>query len=227
MPPFRRKNTRKRNAPRKTINIQAPIQLSVNEDNPRRTLDFSRDKKRSDPIIRVAQWVNYGQLASSSTLAVFGAQSTVFTDLPDNANYSGAFDQYRITKIEYFLKPTCQKGTTSVATSPFAFLYFLHDYDDATNLATVNAALSYANTVILGPGESHARTIRPHCAMAMTTSAAGAITGAGNAPSPWIDSSSTSVVHYGVKWAITQGNSTNLTTWQLFARIHVELRNQK
>jgi len=217
----------RRNPPRKGIAFSAPTQISVSEDNPRRILDYSRDKPRSDPIIKVCQWVDYGQLASSSSANVFGSQSTVFTDLPDNANYSSAFDQYRIVKIEYYVKPTCQKGSSVAATSPYAFLYFLHDYDDATNLSTLNAALSYSNTVILGPGESHARTIRPHCAMAMTTSGAASVTGAGNIASPWIDSSSTGVVHYGVKWAIKQSNSTNATTWELFARIHVELRNQK
>lgn len=231
MPPQRRSSSRRR--PRqsgrksKQTTIEAPNQLSVHEDNPRRILNFTGDKRRSDPIIKISQWVDYGQLASSSTVNVFGAQSTVFTDLPDNANYSGAFDQYRITMIEYFVKPTCQKGTSNAATSPYAFMYFIHDYDDATSPSSLSALLSYSNVTIIGPGESHARKIRPHCATAMTTSAAGAITGAQNQASPWLDSSSTSVVHYGIKYGITQGNSTNLTTWRLFARIHCELRNQK
>jgi len=211
----------------RAVNIQSSVQTSVREDNPSRVLDYTKDRVKSDPIINIVQWVDYGQIASSIGGNVFGANATVFTDLPDNLNYSAAFDQYRINMIEYFLKPTCQKGGTVVATSPYAFMYFIHDYDDATTPASLAALLSYSNVVILGPGEAHARKIRPHCAVAMTTSAAAAITGAGNIPSPWIDSSSTGVAHYGCKWGVTQGNSTNLTTWRLFARLHVSLRNQK
>lgn len=207
--------------------IEAPNQLSVHEDNPRRILNFTSDKRRSDPIIKISQWVDYGQLASSSSAPVFGAISTLFTDLPDNTNYSGAFDQYRITMIEYFVKPTCQKGVSTTATSPYAFMYFIHDYDDAVTPTNLNQLLQYSNVTIIGPGESHARKIRPHVAIATTSSAAAAVTGASNQVAPWIDTTSTTVNHYGIKYGITQGNSTNLTTWRLFARIHCELRNQK
>lgn len=177
-------------------------------------------------ITEIHEWADYGIVTSTSAANGYYSFSTIFTDLPDNANYSSAFDQYRIDTIEYHLIPVSQQALPSNALA-YSFCFVYHDYDDTTTPVSQAAARSYNNLAILGPGEKHSRRIKPHIAIAATTSGASAITGAVNHPADWIDTTSTGIPHYGLKIIVTQSTSTNLNAWYLYAFIGVSLRNQR
>jgi len=189
--------------------------------------DFTGELRRVDNRkVTVIQWSDYGEVTSTSSAAGLYSFDTVFTDLPDNANYSSAFDQYKIDWIEYNIRPCTQLASPGTAPA-YAFCCVYHDYDDISTPTGLSSARSYANAVFLAPGEKHTRRIRPHVAAAATTSGAASITGALNVPAPWIDSSSTGVQHYGLKIVVQQSNSTAVNKWYVWARIQVSLRNQK
>jgi hypothetical protein len=195
--------------------------------NQTRVADFTREQRFIDTREQqVVEWADYGELTSTSTASGYYSFSTVFTDLPDNANYSGAFDQYRIDSIEYHFLPMTQLSAPGTAPA-YANLFVYHDYDDVATPVTQSAARSYGNLTIVGAGEKHIRKIRPHIAAAATTSGAASIVGAINVVSTWLDTSSTGIPHYGVKAIVTQSNSTAVSKWYLYARIEVSLRNQK
>jgi hypothetical protein len=192
-----------------------------------RVADFTREMRIIDrTITQVHEWADYGSVTSTASANGYYSFSSVFTDLPDNANYSSAFDQYRFDAIEYHVIPITQ--SSSPATAPgYSFAMVYHDYDDTSTPVSQAAARSYANMAILGPGEKHVRKIKPHCAVAATSSGAASITGAMNAIAPWCDTTSTAIPHYGLKVVITQSNSTNVNSWYIFARLTVSLRNQR
>jgi len=192
-----------------------------------RVADFSRSLGRVDrKSISVNQWVNLGPLTSTSVANGFYSFSTVFTDLPDSSNYGGAFDMYRIDSLEYHVI-ACSQPSAPASAAGYSFLYVYHDYDDATAPAALSNALSSQNLTICGPGERHSRKIKPHVAVATTTSAAAAINGAKNMVADWMDMASSSVPHYGLKAIVTQSTSTNVNTWNLFVRITATLRYQQ
>jgi len=192
-----------------------------------RVADFTREMRLVDTReTQVFEWADYGTVTSTATANGFYSFSTVFTDVPDNANYSSAFDQYRINSIEYHLLP-CSQASLPATAPGYSFAMIYHDYDDTATPTSQAAARSYANMAIVGPGEKHSRKIRPHCAVAMTSSGAASISGAGNVVAPWIDTTSTAIPHYGLKIVVTQSNSTNINTWYLWARISLSLRNQR
>jgi len=192
-----------------------------------RVADFTKAQRFIDNRqIKISQWADYGAVTSTSTAAGFYSFSTVFTDIPDNANYSSSFDQYKVDSIEYHILPCTQAASPGTAPA-YAFCFVYHDYDDVATPTSVSSARSYGNTVVLAPGERHIRKIRPHVATAATTSGAASIVGAKNEIASWIDTSSTGVPHYGLKIAVQQSNSTAINTWYVWARITCSLRNQK
>jgi len=217
------KNSKRRS--KKSSSIREPAQFVSSIQT--RVADFTRQLRSVDNRpVTVHQWAMYGEVTSTSSAAGLYSFSTVFTDLPDNANYSSAYDQYKIDSIEYHVLPVTDKAQPGTAPA-YAHCCVYHDYDDAASPANISSALSYANLAILGPGEKHIRKIRPHIATAATTSGAASIVGARNSPSDWFDTSSTAVPHYGLKIVVQQSNSTAVSKWFIWARITVSLRNQK
>jgi len=154
------------------------------------------------------------------------AFSFALSDLADYTSYISVWDQFRIIEIDLTLVPVTLQSAPSTGPA-YAFCFVAPDYDDATTPANSATMLSYANMAVLGPSEKYSCKIAPCCDAAMTTSAAATISGSMSVRSPWLDCSSPSVVHYGLKAAVTQSTSTNLTQWNLFARYVVEFRRQQ
>jgi hypothetical protein len=204
---------------------QAPSSFVSN--NQTRVADFTRELRSVDSrITRIQQWADYGLVTSTSAAEGKYAITTVFTDLPDNANYASAYDQYKIDSVEYHILPMTQPSLPGTAPG-YANCIVYHDYDDTTTPVNAAAARQYSNAVILGPGEKHVRKIRPHIAGAATSSATASITGARNEPAPWMDATSSSVPHYGLKVVVTQSSSTNVNAWYIYAVLSVSLKNQR
>jgi len=103
----------------------------------------------------------------------------------------------------------------------------VNDYDDATVPASVSVLQQYPNLSICGPGEKHIRKIRPHQAVATTSSAGTSISGVKNMPAGWMDIAFGTVNHYGVKVCVTQSTSTNTNSWYVFCRVTYSLRSQR
>jgi hypothetical protein len=190
-----------------------------------RVADFTRELKSiDDRITQVSQWAVYGFVTSTTVATGLYAFSTVFTDLPDNANYSAAFDQYRIDCVEYHVIPVTQPSLPASSIG-YSFAHVYHDYDDAATPSGTTAALSTANMTVLGPGDKHIRKIKPHVAIAASSSGAAAITGVRNEQAGWFDAASSNVPHYGLKIVVSQSTSTSANAWYVYARITASLRN--
>jgi len=157
--------------------------------------------------------------ASSTSAAVFGATYYVVNSLDQISALTALFDQYRITMIEVWFLPA-SSNTSEVASGTVVsngHVATVIDYDDATALTAFTQALDYVNVVSTPVGVAHYRKFVPHA-----TIAAG--TGTMNVTSPWCDSASPSIQHFGLKYAFTQAIDLAMEYDYLY-RMHTEWRN--
>jgi len=153
---------------------------------------------------------------SSTTLATFSATSFNFNQLDNATAYQTLFDQYIIDEIEVWIEPL----TTSSNGGAGGYLYSVIDYDDGSVLSNVAAAADYTNVMVSASTEGHYRRFKPHIAVAAYS---GTFTSFTNEPAQWIDMSSPSVQHYGVKTACS--TTTAAVIFTLRARFHFRVRN--
>jgi len=153
-------------------------------------------------------------IASSTSVESFAGFQFNVNALPQITTLTSLFDQYRITKVEFWLIPN---GVAAAVTGLIASVI---DYDDATSLTTFNQALEYQNVLSTQPDTGHYRAFVPHVALAAYS---GTFTSFANEPSPWIDAASPSVQHYGIKTAFTVTSS--IASYSTIYRLHTEWRN--
>ncbi len=190
-------------------------------------LDF-RVRGRSLELIntKIYSTVNKGIITSSSAAEGLYAFSFSLDNCADYTSYTSVWDQYRIQEVDITLIPVTLQSAPSAGPA-YALCYVAPDYDDATSPANTTAMLSYSNLAVLGPSEKYSCKISPCVDIATTTSGAATITGSMSAKSPWLDCSSPAVTHYGLKAAITQSTSTNLSQWVVIARYIIDFRRQQ
>lgn len=204
--------------------IQAPI-TAVNRDGTRNSvINFRRSTFETST--RIFSTVNKGVITSSSAAEGLYAFSFALSDCADYTNYTSVWDIFSIREILVTLVPVTLPSAPSTGPA-YAFCFIAPDFDDATTPANSTAMLSYSTLSILAPSDRYSFKLAPAVDIATTTSAAASITGAFNKRSPWLDCSSPSVAHYGLKAAITQSTSTNLTQWNVFARYTIDFKRQQ
>lgn len=177
---------------------------------------------RNDNVpYRVVQTVDKGTVLTSSAGAdTFYSQNFVLTDLDQVASFQNIFDQYRIAVVEVWLTPVVQ--STSGGASNARYLTVV-DYDDSATLSGTANARQYENCTDTTSYEGVYRRLRPHCTAITSSGNSTSTTGNMSMLSPWINSSSGTVPHYGFKVACYAASIT--TTFNLVIRYHVEFRN--
>lgn len=204
--------------------------------NPDPRGDIPRRQKRtyhtvSTRIPRTTQTYTCVQTVDKATVAVSNtgnlalAYTFTLNDTDNVSNFQALFDQYRIDAIRLEIVPlqnALQVPTQS--TTSFSSLYNVLDYDNASALSGIGAAREYDNLIELAPGESCERVFSPRIAVAAY---AGAFTSFANQGPQWIDCSSPSVAHYGLKLLIPAAiaGQTLLQSWQIFAQYYISFRS--
>jgi len=132
---------------------------------------------------------------------------------PNQGEYTGLFDQYRIDQIECWIEPTAPQGTTS-----FPMFASAVDLDDA-NTPTEGGVEGKQCALTGDGGAGRYHRWKPHTAVAMYS---GSFVSYGNVASAWIDVASPNVQHYGLK--VTCGPSTSIVTYNMSVRYVVSFR---
>jgi hypothetical protein len=166
------------------------------------------------PYKVIQETYNTGVMTTSTTIATFGAIYNTLSQLDQVSTLQSLFDQYRIVEIEHWLIPELPSATNVGEVAS------VNDYDDATPLTSFGSALDYQNVLVGSTRDGHYRRFKPHCAVAAYS---GAFTSYGNVASPWIDCTSPTVQHYGMKLAATV--TTVAINFNLVTRFHLEFRN--
>jgi hypothetical protein len=155
--------------------------------------------------------------ATSASVPTFTYVNFTFNQIDQYASLVNVFDQYRIDSVEVWVTPQI---SASVSSSHTGQLFSVLDFDDSTPLTTIAQAQDYSTCVISPLTCGHYRHFKPRVAMALY--APSAFSSFGNIAAPWIDTSSYSVAHYGVKLAAS--TSATITNFDLSIRYHISLR---
>lgn len=214
--------SRKRQNPQETA--VGPVR-AVNRDGARTSVVSFRNRTY-EQTTTIYGTVNKGVITSSSAAEGLYAFSFALSDMADYLNYVSVWDVFSIREVVITLVPLTLQSAPSAGPG-YAFCYIAPDFDDATTPANATALLSYSSMAFLGPNDRYTFKLSPAVDIATTTSAAASINGVFNKRSPWLDCSSPSVPHYGVKAAVTQSTSTNLTQWNVFCRYTVAFKRQQ
>jgi len=160
---------------------------------------------------------NLSVLTSAAAANTFACLTFTFNSLADYTYYQGVFDQYRVMGMECLFKPS--QSTISASTYTGS-VYTVVDYDD-NNTITPTQALDYANCIQSSVGTTLVRSFVPHVADALY--AGGVFTSFGNRTSPWIDTGSAGVVHFGLKIAIDP--TSTAMNFDSTVRVWLQFRN--
>jgi hypothetical protein len=162
-------------------------------------------------------------LTSSNTVGVGSTYTfSLSTQAPSDYTYlTGIFDQYRCVKVQAWVVPRFQSGTPSASLNP-GMLCTVIDYDDGTNLSSLNQAMAYENALTAPGSLGHFREFKPHIALAAYT---GSFTGFANAEDEWLDSAYTGVDYFGLKAYINVTDAAYV--YDIIIRTHWEFRNQR
>lgn len=218
-------NNRSRSRQPRNRSVSIGPASGINRDGTRNAI-ISFNSRNYELSTSIYSTVNKGVVSSTSAAEGLYAFSFTLADVADYTNYTSIWDIYSIKEIVVTLIPVTLPSAP--ATGPaYAICYVAPDFDDATTPANTTSMLSYSSLAFLGPSDRYSFKFAPAVDIATTTSAAAGVTGVYNKRSPWLDCSSPSITHYGVKLAITQSTSTNLTQWIVMCRYHIDFKRQQ
>lgn len=143
----------------------------------------------------------------------FGSYWFKLDDLPNISEFSTLYDTYFIKGVKFTIMPKADSAIlndgTNTQTLPSFALTRIHsvlDYDDKGVPANLNTLMQYQNLKTTRSTQDHSRYLRPMVAQEVFGSGTGAIPA--YAPKRcWLDITRTDVEHYGVKFAITAGQT--------------------
>jgi hypothetical protein len=138
-----------------------------------------------------------GGLVATGATPTFGVITTSLSLLPNFTEFTALYDAYRIVQIRATFYPI----SNNVLPSSSRF-YTVIDYDDGTAFTTVGDAEQYdsCQTSSVDNNTAIQRVYNPRIAQAVYS---GAFTSfAQSLVGTWIDTASSTVQHYGLKWAL-------------------------
>jgi hypothetical protein len=140
--------------------------------------------------------------------------------------FTALFDQWRIDAVKLRIVPQ-QPGLAffTNTTTTFTPLFCVIDYDDNTALSSAANARAYNTAIELGCDETCTRVFRPRAQM-QVNNASGTTGGIVSVAPDWVDCSTASVNHYGVKFFISQATAaqTTLASWNIFWDVYISFR---
>jgi hypothetical protein len=202
----------------------SPPYLTSNHDscfNAVGAYPFMANHLPDNKIFRVVSTAtNLAAFTSSSTVNAYYAASFSVSSLPTTAISAALtlYDQYRIELIETWL---VARDPSGVNNSNPGVLTTAIDLDDSVTPTNPDTVQSYTTSLTSSGTSGHYHRWRPHAALAAYS---GVFTSFANMESPWIDSGSNGVQHYGLKVAITPTGSA--VAYDLIYRVTVAFRSQ-
>jgi hypothetical protein len=155
---------------------------------------------------------------TSTTLNSFFSFTVSLGAVDQSSSLANLFDQYRIRSAEIWLMP---RYSAAAGTGYGGILSSVIDLDDSVLLSQLNQAGDYSSCVTTECTQGHYRHWVPHAATAAYNGALP--TGFANMASPWLDTSSPSVTHYGIKLAASVTSSA--VVYDINTRLIVEFRS--
>jgi len=154
-------------------------------------------------------------LSSSVTVPVFVGQQFNLGQFNDTSEYTTLFDQYRFNYIEVWIEP----ASAFLSSANTGILSSTVDLDDANTPSSVQNVEGKQTSISSNGVTGHYHRWNPHMAVAAYS---GVFTAFANDPAGWIDCSSNTVQHYGIKAGITA--TTAIYNWNVTVRANISFR---
>lgn len=161
--------------------------------------------------------------------------------LPNVAEFSGLYDQYRIDWVDFEIGFTCNDAESVSGNNAYLpFLTVAKDYDDC-NTASTTDLNQYNNCKMIQLGNSKAKPfdmirVKPRCLTSIKVSPDSGSSTYSISPmlgkeNPWLDTTNTNVEHMGIKMAYwVPSQPVNTTTYGFLlirAKYHFCCRNAR
>jgi hypothetical protein len=168
---------------------------------------------------RISQSIATYQILQIAGSPAFGTIYFNVNQLDQLTSFQALFDQYRFDSVDVTFMPQFRANPLAGATVNIPLIYVTVDYDDNTVLTTLNQIRQYDNCIIRDDEHAFTVHITPHYNNVTENS------GRNNRPADWIDMAD-AVNHYGVKWAIGQGDAGQaLQGWSVSIRYNMSFKN--
>lgn len=182
------------------------------------TPDIPRLRLRKDRVYTASFSYTGGTITANSTAETTGAFSFQLSNVTGYTSWTSSFESYRIVAAYVEFVPFI---TTTTANNTQGQLATAIDYDDASPLFQMNL-LQYDSFMLVDSAKYFERRVVPRAAKALYSGSA--FTAYGQDTQPWIDTSSPSVPHYGIKYSQSVASSAN-TPYQVVCTLVVNFRN--
>lgn len=182
-------------------------------------------------VYDLVQYVDQSVLTTAGPFVSNAAGATIsigisFNMLGQSTNLIAIFDQFRIAMIEMtFLPRTNVVDNAAAAVTPgnAGVIYSTVDNDDVA--AFTAAAAQQRNTTIVNPGyQKFSHTFVPHVLSSSYNVSSGIQASSLNLVAPWLNTSTPSTGHFGVK-AVWTAATTGYYSYDIITRLHVQFRN--
>jgi len=181
-------------------------------------MDVPRIMFKREKIVTAQREYFDVSVSPSTSGAIYGAIDIYLTELPNYTEFTALYDQYRIIQATVNFIP----GAGVTQSTAINNLITVVDYNDAVNLGVPVNAVQYPSLMESNPGSFVERTVNPHMA---TAAYSGAFTSYTNQYGVWIDASSPSVQHYGVKYLVDTSPTAVTAAWTVLVQVVFQVRN--
>lgn len=170
---------------------------------------------------------------STASISAAGVATPIATahtfslaQLPSVADFTGLFDQYKITGAKISYTPAASEGILNPATSVSAPLGYsrVHsviDYDDSSAPTSEDQLLEYGSHKSTAPFQTHTRWLKPKILQEIYRSAIS--TSYAPKGNVYLDMSATDVPHYGVKVWVSAPNTFFGTAQTIAYKVYMTL----
>jgi len=176
--------------------------------------------------LRVVKWVDKGAVTSTSTAS--GLYGFVFqlSEIPDYTSFTNIFDQFKLDLVEVSIRPLTLPSAPGTAIA-YADMWLAVDYDDGSSPASVAVVQNYSNSIIVSPGKIANIKLHPTVNTVVNNNFTSTLANSGGVQRIWINTLNSDMAWNGIKIAVTQSTSTNLTAWRVLCRYHLSFRSSR
>ena len=155
----------------------------------------------------------------------YGTYDFRLSNISQAGTFDDLFQQYQIRRVEIFWRPMFRANPANPTTYQMPLLYLAVDVNDSSSWATMVAAQSADNVMIVGDDSPFMLSFRPQPVfVAYDGAVSNAYAQLQNA-NAWLDTGNSGARHYGLKFAITGGGlASQFQTWVVNWRLTVAYR---
>lgn len=146
---------------------------------------------------RTAYLLGFYSLAPGAA-AVGAARNFTLSQVPNATEFTNLYDQYQIKGIKITLIPRFTQSNANTATQVIGNMWSCLDYDDASTPPNLTTLLQYQNVKRTRTNQIHSRYLVP--AVAREVFNTGIATAYAPQKKVWLDCTSDTVEHYGIKF---------------------------